>query len=56
MPARKKPETSQSEQSRRFIEQAKALGCHDDEKAFAETVRKIASHKAAGKKPQQRAK
>ena len=36
---------SETEQSRRFIETARQLGCDEDEKAFDEKLKKIATAK-----------
>jgi hypothetical protein len=42
MNAKRKPA---SEQSKRFIEKARELGCDEDEAAFGERLRKIAKAK-----------
>ncbi len=39
----KPPKSDDPEQSRRFIEAAKELGCDESEERFIETVRKVAS-------------
>jgi hypothetical protein len=42
---RKKPAEPQEEQSKRFIETARELGCDEDEAAFDEKLRRIATAK-----------
>ncbi len=39
----KTPKPDDPEQSKRFIEAARELGCDDSEERFIETVRKVAS-------------
>ncbi len=44
MPAKPKPpKPDDPEQSKRFIEAARELGCDESEERFIETVRKVAS-------------
>ena len=50
MPQSKRLKQEQDEQSRRFIEKARELGCDDDEAKFIKTVKKIAAHKPVAKK------
>jgi hypothetical protein len=40
-----------SEQSRKFIEAARELGCDEDEEAFKRVVRTVAAHKQSAKPP-----
>jgi hypothetical protein len=41
------PQESQIEQSKRFIEAARELGCDEDEAAFDEKLKRIATAKPA---------
>ena len=52
----KRLKQEQDEQSRRFIEKARELGCDEDEAKFIKTIRKIALSKPATKKASTRAK
>jgi hypothetical protein len=52
------PKSSDAEQSRRFIETARELGCDEDEAAFEEKLKRIATAKPkprAGKNAPRRA-
>jgi hypothetical protein len=48
--ARRKPE--QNEQSKRFIEAARVLGCDEDPAHFDEILKKVARHKPPPDSPQ----
>ncbi len=56
MPQSKRLKQEEDEQSRRFVEKARELGCEDDEAKFIRTVQKIATHKPAAKKASTRTK
>ena len=51
MDRRKRGEKSDNkEQSRRFIEAARELGCDDNEEQFKETLRVVAKHRRTPKR------
>ena len=49
---RSKQQTEPGEQSKRFIETVRELGCDEDEAAFEEKLKRIATAKPKPKKPE----